>query len=269
MAKPRPSNGVGTASPLSGAVAVASRAFKRDEPDLPVIELFGPTIQGEGPDAGRPAYFVRFGGCDYRCRWCDSMHAVEPSAVSKAERLTANDIVARLRALRPGPQLVVLTGGNPALLKLGQLVDALHSAGFEVAVETQGSRWAGWLARADCLVVSPKPPSSGMAGPHQTRQLDSFLAHLAGSTQSRAVLKVVVFDEADLDWAEALATRTSQLPLLLSAGTDVNIAEPETVVRLRTRYRWLCEAVATRAAFRDVRVLPQLHVIAWGTKQGV
>ena len=78
---------------------------------FPVVEIFGPTVQGEGPDAGVPAYFVRFGGCDFRCSWCDSMHAVDPAEVrANAERLTApSDRRAVLRAWRRGPELVVLS----------------------------------------------------------------------------------------------------------------------------------------------------------------
>src|ERR1700722_5251891 len=147
---------------------------------LPVVELFGPTIQGEGPDAGVPAYFVRFGGCDYRCTWGYPMPAVEPSQVRmNAERLTVNDITDRLHALAPGPDLVVLSGGNPALLELGSLVRALQGDGKRVAVETQGSRWRDWLATVDRLVVSPKPPSSGMAGASQMDELRVFMGEVA------------------------------------------------------------------------------------------
>ena len=55
---------------------------------MKVVETFGPTIQGEGPYAGRVCHFVRFGGCDYRCTWCDSMHAVDPGLVRIADDLT-------------------------------------------------------------------------------------------------------------------------------------------------------------------------------------
>src|SRR5919201_1619214 len=121
----------------------ATRALDRQrrrsaDATLPVIEIFGPTVQGEGPDAGRPAYFVRFGGCDYRCSWCDSMYAVDPVQVRHdARHLESEEILADIRQLHTGPDLVVLSGGNPALLDLGPLVDRLHESGFEVAVETQ------------------------------------------------------------------------------------------------------------------------------------
>src|SRR3954470_4973626 len=101
---------------MSVAEATGTRRKRTGRATFPVVEVFGPTVQGEGPDAGIPAYFVRFGGCDWRCTWCDSMHAVDPAEVrAHAERLTATEIVDRLRALPPGPGLTVLSGGNPAL----------------------------------------------------------------------------------------------------------------------------------------------------------
>jgi 7-carboxy-7-deazaguanine synthase len=235
---------------------------------LPVVELFGPTIQGEGPDIGMPAYFIRFGGCDYRCAWCDSMHAVEPAAVrANAERLTVEQILHRLGQLPGGPELVVLSGGNPALLELGKLVFALQSIGKRVAVETQGSRWQDWLAQVDRLVISPKPPSSNMAGAKEMTELREFIRHVTPHTQP--AMKIVVFDQADLDWAVERHVEHPELPLFLSAGTDVGLSEDATLNRLRDRFRWLCEAVVSRSELRTARVLPQLHVIAWGTAKGV
>jgi 7-carboxy-7-deazaguanine synthase len=235
----------------------------------PVVEVFGPTVQGEGPDAGQPAYFVRFGGCDWRCNWCDSMHAVEPTLVREhAERLSTDTILERLGALREGPQLVVLSGGNPALLQLGQLVDELHAAGQQVAVETQGSMWRDWLGQVDRLVISPKPPSSGMATTANAAQFAHFAEHLE-SGRADAVLKVVVFDGGDLDWAQHLHSEYPHLPLYLSAGTEVGVEEERAVAGLRERYRWLCETVSVRGQLSDTRVLPQLHVVAWGTARGV
>lgn len=236
------------------------------EPRFPLVELFGPTIQGEGPDGGRPAYFVRFGGCDYRCSWCDTLYAVEPEQVREgASMRTAAELRELLARLPGGPSLVVLTGGNPALLELGALVEGLHADGFEVAVETQGSVWRDWLAQVDRLVVSPKPPSSGMYDAARAEQVELFLAR-AGAA---ATLKVVVFDAADLDFAERLAHAHPQLSLHISAGTDQGLDEVETRRRLLDRLRWLFEAVARRPALATARVAPQLHVLAWGTARGV
>src|SRR4051812_125557 len=93
---------------------------------FPVIEIFGPTIRGEGAEGGLPAHFAPFGGSDSRCSWSDTMYAVEPSAVrATAQRLSADSVIARLAALKPGPRWVTLSGGNPALQHADDLVDGL------------------------------------------------------------------------------------------------------------------------------------------------
>jgi 7-carboxy-7-deazaguanine synthase len=236
---------------------------------LPVVEIFGPTVQGEGPQTGRPAYFVRFGGCDFRCSWCDSMHAVDPAAVrATAHQLEPEAICARVRELPEGPDLVVLSGGNPALLELAPLVESLQGDGFEVAVETQGSRWKPWLALVDCLVVSPKGPSSGMDYPEHRQLLTSFLQS-AEDERARPVLKAVIFSDEDLEYARWLALTWPGLPLHLSTGTDVGLDKEETLQRLLARLRWLSETVASDRTLRRAQVGTQQHVLAWGTRKGV
>jgi 7-carboxy-7-deazaguanine synthase len=235
---------------------------------FPVVEIFGPTVQGEGPDAGTPAYFVRFGGCDFRCSWCDSMYAVDPVIVkAEARRLSPAEIIDEVKALDAGPRLVVLTGGNPAMFDLGFLVDELHAHDYGAAVETQGSIWRDWLAHVDCLVISPKPPSSGMATDEHRAKLTQFMKRSADA--SRRALKIVVFDEQDLEWTRDVVGDYADVPLYLSAGTDVGRSDHETLEALRARFRWLCETVSSHGEFASARVLPQLHVVAWGTKRGV
>jgi 7-carboxy-7-deazaguanine synthase len=252
------------------ATSTADRGLKRaGGATLPVIEIFGPTVQGEGPDAGRPAHFVRFGGCDFRCSWCDSMYAVDPAEVrAHAERLAAQEIVQRVADLQAGPSLVVLSGGNPALLELGELVRLLQASGLDVAVETQGSVWRDWLTTVDRLVVSPKGPSSGMDTPERRRQFERFM-ETARRLGPPVALKVVIFDDADLDYFDEIATAYPELSSFASAGTDVGLGDEETRARLLRRYRWLCEAIARRPHLQATRVLPQLHVLAWGTVRGV
>jgi 7-carboxy-7-deazaguanine synthase len=237
---------------------------------LPVIEIFGPTIQGEGAEAGLPSHFVRLGGCDYRCIWCDTMYAVEPVEVrANARRLSTDEIAAELATLPGSPRWVTISGGNPALHSLDALVRRLKTDGYMVAVETQGSVWREWLCTVDRLTVSPKPPSSLMATPRHEAQLIEFMqATLDGPSAPTAVLKIVCFDEVDLAWAKTTAARWPALPLYLSAGTPVPSPGPVREA-VGERYRWLCEAVAGDAELRDARVLPQLHVIAWKETTGV
>src|SRR3954454_1831515 len=93
---------------------------------FPVIEIFGPTIQGEGAEAGLPTHFVRLGGCDYRCSWCDTMYAVDPRTVREtAEQLSGEGIIERVRGLAGHPEWVTISGGNPALHRIDALIDGL------------------------------------------------------------------------------------------------------------------------------------------------
>ena len=236
---------------------------------FPVIEVFGPTIQGEGAEAGRPCYFVRFGGCDYRCSWCDTMYAVEPEEVRRnAQELATEEIAERVGDLGGGAEWVVLSGGNPALHELGPLVEALHERGLLVAVETQGSIWREWLGSVDRLTVSPKPPSSNMASASHRQGLGRFMAEALKHGDRYLVLKIVCFEEADLRWAREIAATWATPDLHLSAGTPVP-SPADLRGALGDRYRWLCERVAADAELGRARVLPQLHVIAWGDERGV
>jgi 7-carboxy-7-deazaguanine synthase len=244
----------------------------------PVIEVFGPTVQGEGSEAGIPCHFVRFGGCDYRCSWCDSMYAVEPAEVrANAHHLGVDEIVGRLTALDGNPEWVVLSGGNPALLDLTPLIRALqNSGGFKVAVETQGSRWKPWLAEVDRLTVSPKPPSSGMATMAHGQAFGAFMGQ-AEAHDAPVSLKIVVADQQDYDWAR------NMLQMYPVADRHLSVCTPQDVPpgcdereeflwlygEISDRYAWLAEKVAGDPALAGVRVLPQLHVIAWGNCRGV
>lgn len=232
-----------------------------------VVEIFGPTIQGEGPHAGRVTHFVRFGGCDYRCSWCDTPDAVLPELVRLVDRLDDDEIIKRLNALGPAP-MVVLSGGNPALWHLDSLVDGLEECYDIIAVETQGSRWRNWLARVQSLVVSPKPPSSGEVSLRNDEQFATFMAEALPA--ARMALKVVVFDEVDLHWARGVHAAYPAVPTYLSVGTDQDDADHDaTVASVGTRYAWLCGQVAADPSWHDVTVLPQLHVVAWGHTKGV
>jgi 7-carboxy-7-deazaguanine synthase len=251
------------------------------DPRWPVIEVFGPTVQGEGPEAGRPCHFIRFGGCDFRCSWCDSMYAVEPSEVrANAQSLGVTGIVNLLNGLEGNPEWVVLSGGNPALLDLAPLVHTLKAVcGYKVAVETQGSRWKPWLADVDRLVVSPKPPSSGMATGAHLAALSKFMGEAIAAGIEPAV-KIVVADDTDFTWArmifETFPTEERHLsactPQRGEGGWEANYPMDESgnlILAVSERYAWLAEKVAADPSLAGVRVLPQLHVIAWGNARGV
>jgi 7-carboxy-7-deazaguanine synthase len=225
-----------------------------------LAEAFGPTIQGEGPMAGHVAHFLRLGGCDYRCEWCDSMHAVEPAAVRAMDDLEPAAVAATLANLDPAPMLVI-SGGNPVLWDVGPLLDLVP---YEVvAVETQGSMWRPWVDRCQSIVVSPKPPSSGMVTAQHQTDFQHFMANV--HNHPGVVIKVVCFDDDDVAFALGVHERYPDVPLYLSTGTSAD----DELGDVGARYAWLCEATVADPRLHAATVLPQLHVVAWGHKLGV
>ncbi|MBV8650386.1 MAG: radical SAM protein, partial [Alphaproteobacteria bacterium] len=112
-----------------------------------ISEIFGPTVQGEGLLIGKPTVFVRTGGCDFRCSWCDTLYAVLPEYRRDWRPMTPDEILAEVGRLSGGePILVTLSGGNPAIQPLGDLIAAGRDQGYGFAMETQGSVFATWLA---------------------------------------------------------------------------------------------------------------------------
>jgi 7-carboxy-7-deazaguanine synthase len=236
-----------------------------------ISEIFGPTLQGEGALIGKPTVFVRTGGCDYRCSWCDTLYAVLPEYRHDWLRMESEDILAKVADLTGGtPVLVTISGGNPAIQPLGPLIEQGHARGHRFAMETQGSVAADWFAALDHLVLSPKPPSSGMET--DWTAFDACLAAAQGGPQT--VLKVAVFDETDYAFARAASAQHPSLPVYLSIGNHTP-GEPNEAGRdgvdqpgLMARFRWLVDRVAQDRWF-DATVLPQLHVLAWGNERGV
>ena len=233
-----------------------------------VSEIFGPTIQGEGVLIGQPTVFVRTGGCDYRCSWCDTLHAVDSEYREQWQPMSVEEIWMEVRRLSGGvPLTVSLSGGNPAIQPLGPLIDRGHGEGYRFALETQGSVARDWFADLDVLVVSPKPPSSGMET--DFAKLDECLAMAAGMT----VLKIVVFDDRDYAYAKDMAGRYPALPVYLQPGNHTppppdDDSATVDIDGVMNRMLWLVDKVTGDKWF-DARVLPQLHVLLWGNRRGV
>lgn len=234
-----------------------------------ISEIFGPTIQGEGALIGRPTVFVRTGGCDFRCDFCDTLYAVLPEYKSQWTKLNAPAILAEIERLSGGaPITVTLSGGNPALQPLGELLEIGHANGHTFALETQASRAPAWLSELDYLVLSPKPPSSKME--FSPESLAQCLAVAAGGDRITQVsIKVVVFDEADFQFARAVYKMHPNVPFYLSVGNDsvMTGAEADNSALAR-QLEWLLERCAQEKWF-DVTLTPQLHVLLWGNKRGV
>jgi 7-carboxy-7-deazaguanine synthase len=149
--------------------------------ELPVMEAFY-TLQGEGAHQGRAAYFIRLGGCDVGCVWCDVKDSWD---VTKHPIITIDEIVAKAISY-PG-RLAVITGGEPLMHQLDALTNALHAAGFETNIETSGS--SPLTGHWDWICLSPK----------------KFKAPLDEVIVKAHELKVVVFNKHDFEWAEKYA----------------------------------------------------------------
>lgn len=233
---------------------------------IPVMEVFGPTIQGEGMVMGQKTMFVRTAGCDYSCSWCDSSFTWDGTGKSVSKQ--PQEIIDEL--LQIGGETfshVTISGGNPALHKgIGELVDLCHENGWKVAVETQGSIWQEWLQNIDDITISPKPPSSGMKT--DFTKLDFFIQHLSSANAS---LKVVIFDEEDFKYAEDVHLRYPEIPFFLQTGnSDTATTDDARLVRdLLERYEWLIDISVNSSIMNDAKVLPQLHTLVWGNKRGV
>ncbi len=230
---------------------------------LRISEIFGPTVQGEGALMGRPTVFVRTGGCDYRCQWCDTLYAVLPEYRGDWTSWDTSAVLEEVDRLAGGPILVSLSGGNPALQDLAPLIRGGHARGHTFALETQGSVAPSWLGELDHLTLSPKGPSSG----HLTGLAELEACLEAANSAPETVFKVVVLDERDYDYARSLAGNYTEIPIYLQVGNPEPEGDPDPG-ELMERFRWLTQRVLADGWHR-ARVLPQLHVLAWGNSRGV
>jgi len=254
------------------------------ESRFPVVELFGPTIQGEGLMSGTISHFLRFGGCTYRCTWCDSMHAVEPKQVkANARKLTIGEIANEVSTLGLAPY-VTFTGGDPCMWKgLEPLINTLNIRGYQVAIETQGVLFPDWLSKADVVTFSPKPPSSGNVT-DIVPILNWIKAHTSDDfkRQFKVCIKIVVADSAD--WQYALNVYNTMSPIyydafyftaltqLTAPEVTGNISIDVLTTNLRTEYvlahyRQLANNVLRSGIFNTkTHVGCQLHTLLWPTE---
>ncbi len=151
--------------------------------ELPVMEDFY-TIQGEGFYQGNAAYFIRLGGCQVRCVWCDVKDSWDLNAHPK-QAITA--LVKK--AKDSGSKIVVITGGEPSMHNLTNLTQSLKIEGLRTHIETSGAYplTGTW----DWVCFSPKK----FKAPHES------VPALANE------LKVVIFHKTDFDWAEEFAAK--------------------------------------------------------------
>lgn len=183
---------------------------------LPLVEEFF-TVQGEGFNAGLAAFFIRLGGCDVGCSWCDSRFAWDPGLHTLVE---TDEIIER--AALSGSGSVVVTGGEPLMWNLGYLCDGLKKKGLSTFIETSGAyplsgRW-------DWICLSPKtgmPPGEEICG-------------LADE------LKVIIQSCGDFEWAEKykLLVGTGCRLFLQPEWSRFRTIVPEIVAYVKQHPEW-------------------------------
>lgn len=152
---------------------------------LPVMESFY-TIQGEGYHQGRAAYFIRLGGCDVGCFWCDVKDSWD---ADKHPKYKIEELVAEVKTTPS--EIVVVTGGEPLMHKLDNFTGALQAAGLKTHIETSGS--SPLSGNWDWICLSPK----------------KFKEPLPEVIAAADELKVIIYNKSDFDWAEKYAALVS------------------------------------------------------------
>jgi len=164
---------------------IKNNTVQATRPSLPVMEQFY-TLQGEGYHQGCAAYFIRLGGCDVGCVWCDVKESWD---ADKFEKFSVESL--RLKVRETAAQIVVITGGEPLMHNLDALTKELQNAGLKTHIETSGAYplSGNW----DWICLSPK----------------KFKAPLDEVVPYANELKVVIFNKSDFAWAEKYAALVS------------------------------------------------------------
>lgn len=251
------------------------------------VEVFS-SAQGEGPHVGASTLFVRLGGCDLRCRWCDSPHTWRPTEVCRLETARGSgafrsvpnpvavaEIVAAAEALELVQHAFVsITGGEPLLQPevVRGLAEALRGRGPRIFLETGGHRPDELAAVVDVVdVVSMDwklasdvrregEPTAVLAEPG--RSFDAVhrrfleIARRAPEVVVKVVVTEASRDEEVLSAAAAVAAVAPAAPFVLQPVTPRGGAQRPPAARLLALQR-----AAARLGLRDVRVIPQAHPI--------
>ncbi|HMK60347.1 MAG TPA: radical SAM protein [Dissulfurispiraceae bacterium] len=154
---------------------------------MKVCEIFT-SIQGESTYAGLPCVFVRIGGCNLRCTYCDTTYAYD-----EGRELTSDEVVAEV--LKYGVSLVEITGGEPLLQgEVASLISRMLDIGLRVLIETNGSVDIGTIDQRATVIMDIKTPGSGMSEAFKIENLDKL--------KSIDEIKFVLTNKTDYDWAK-------------------------------------------------------------------
>jgi 7-carboxy-7-deazaguanine synthase len=233
------------------------------EATIPVSEVFGPTLQGEGPFAGAPVQFLRTGGCNLSCSWCDTPYTWDSDRFDLRAELTAMSAEQIVQRLLPNLPLVV-SGGEPLMhqnnLAFKTVLAEAVRHGCEVHIETNGTIAPSdhLLKHVTAVAVSPKLDHAGKHKGRQNPALHSAWATIAKGDPS-VFLKVVVRNAEDVRAVTTMAAGIGW-PLrqvwVMPVGTTTEALLGD----------WA--EIAGAAAQHRVNATQRLHVLAWGDTKG-
>lgn len=236
---------------------------RRQETTVPISEVFGPTLQGEGPYAGRAVQFIRTGGCNLSCSWCDTPYTWDGSRFDLRAELTPQTGDALLHQVIPHLPLV-LSGGEPLLHQdnhaLLRVLEHARHHGCDIHVETNGTLapTQNFKRLVKVWAVSPKLDHAGVHRGKQDPTPHACWPEFARKNP-HVILKVVVEGRTDVArvvrWADDKRWPRNQvwvMPLGTTAK-DLLSVWPE---------------VATAAAAAKINASQRLHVLAWGDRKG-
>lgn len=243
---------------------------------LEINEIFGPTIQGEGPATGQHCLFVRLFRCNLECTWCDTPYTwavTQPKAdklrlpilFDKAEQcheMEVDDVIRKLDKLWPivtSPTNIIISGGEPFMQQkaLIPLLQDLRQMGNTIHIETAGTIMpsVAFLIQVDRFVCSPKLENSG--NPRSKRYKPDVLKCLRDES---ADFKFVVSDLNDFIEIDAIVSQCN-----ISSRRVMIMPEGVTVESQITGSRYLVEAAKERGYGLSLRE----HILIWGDKRGV
>lgn len=230
---------------------------------LNISEVFY-SVQGEGKLVGTPSVFIRTSGCNLRCAWCDTPYT---SWQPEKNLMTVKQIMEQVRTY-PESNAVVLTGGEPMIQDIRELVDTLKEENFHITIETNGTVYRE--LPVDLISLSPKLSNSLPQGKwrvqHNTNRIQlSVLAEYVSHVKDYQ-LKFVVNAKEDLSEIQQLIGDVEQL--LNSKIPPANIVlmpQGKTYPEIKAKYQMLVDICLTNS----YRLSPRLHVDIWGDKRGV
>jgi len=228
---------------------------------LPVSEVYGPVLQGEGPRAGRACGFVRFGGCNLSCSWCDSPYTWDASRYDLRTEITQWSVADILHDARDWPE-VILTGGEPLMHQKnpdwGPLLRGFFKMKIPIAVETNGTI-APTQSTATLVHHYSISPKLGNSGEHKKNQ-NTEVAVWPDEAKSRSILKFVVTCADDVYEAAEIGNALGWTP-------DKVWVMPEGVTREAVLASW--QIIFETAAQLGINASQRLHVLAFDDKRKV